>query len=75
MTQTIAYLPGLSPVENEELAKSIDESTVHTGVARPSRHCHVWTPPVMQGENLFGTAVELAVMYPAFSLRYADRWP
>ena len=39
MTQTIAYLPGLSPVENKELAKSIGESTVHTGVARPSRHC------------------------------------
>ena len=39
MNQTIAYLPGLSPVENKELAKSIGESTVHTGVARPSRHC------------------------------------
>ena len=39
------------------------------------RHCHVWTPPVLQGENRFETAVELAVMYPAFSLRYADRWP
>jgi len=37
--------------------------------------CHVWTPPVLQGENRFETAVELAVMYPAFSLRYADRWP
>ncbi len=41
----------------------------------PERHCHVWTPPVLQGENRFETAVELAVMYPAFSLRYADRWP
>ena len=40
-----------------------------------SRHCHVWTPPVLQGENRFETAVELAVMYPAFSLRYTDRWP
>ena len=39
------------------------------------RHCHVWTPPVLQGENRFETAVELAVMYPAFALRYADRWP
>ena len=38
-------------------------------------HCHVWTPPVLQGENRFETAVELAVMYPAFSLRYTDRWP
>ena len=37
--------------------------------------CHVWTPPVLQGENLFEVAVELAVMYPALSLRYADRWP
>ena len=40
-----------------------------------SGHCHVWTPPVLQGENRFETAVELAVMYPAFSLRYTDRWP
>ena len=40
-----------------------------------SRHYHVWTPPVLQGENRFETAVELAVMYPAFSLRYTDRWP
>ena len=40
-----------------------------------TRHCHVWTPPVLQGENRFETAVELAVMYPAFSLRYTDRWP
>ena len=29
----------------------------------------------MRGENRFETAVELAVMYPAFSLRYTDRWP
>ncbi len=38
-------------------------------------HCHVWTPPVLQGENQFEAAVELAVMYPAFSLRCVDRWP
>ena len=37
--------------------------------------CHVWTPRVLQGENRFESAAELAVMYPAFSLRYADRWP
>ena len=34
--------------------------------------CHVWTPPVLQGKNGLETAVELAVMYPAFLLRYAD---
>jgi len=26
-------------------------------------------------ENWLETAVELAVMYPAFLLRYVDRWP
>ena len=29
----------------------------------------------LQVENRFETAVELAVMYPAFSLQYTDRWP
>ena len=49
---------------------------IYLGGAEPGeRHCHVWTPPVLQGENRFETAVELAVMYPAFSLRYTDRWP
>ena len=34
--------------------------------ALTGRHCHVWTPPVLQGENRFETAVELAVMYRPF---------
>ena len=32
-------------------------------------------PRCCKGETDFKTAVELAVMYPAFALRYADRGP
>jgi hypothetical protein len=53
----------------------MDFEVIPIGHLKMSGQCHVWTPPVKQGENLFKTAVELAVMYPAFVLRYADRWP
>ena len=58
-----------------QIAEALKFAKIANAHAVITRHCHVWTPPVLQGENRFETAVELAVMYPAFSLRYTDRWP
>ena len=67
-----------SPWQNpyvERLIGSVRPDCLDHSIILNERHCLVWTPPVLQGENRFETAVELAVMYPAFSLRYTDRWP